>query len=167
MESYISKLSNSKIATDYIRVYFKPHLSKNQHQKYKLHIWIVQDTNIKKGQPGALKLPHMQGPGRGPTIWCIVRSLTLFLHKRLFPGLEPVTLRSHDNNFTSCAKVTPRAVHEYVEHKTYHIDSIWRQMELALSNLASFDTSHAPCLVAFETSEYTSRVGAHMENWNR
>ena len=31
-----------------------------------------------KGQPGALKLPHTQGPGRGPTIWCIVRSLTLF-----------------------------------------------------------------------------------------
>jgi hypothetical protein len=29
----------------------------------------------------------MQGPGRGPTIWCIVRSLTMFLHKRLFPGL--------------------------------------------------------------------------------
>jgi len=33
-------------------------------------------------------------------------SLTLFLHKRLFPGLEPVTFQSHDNNFTSCAKVT-------------------------------------------------------------
>jgi len=60
-----------------------------------------------KGQPGALKLPHSQGPGRGPTIWCIIRSLTLFLHKRLFLGLEPVTLRSHDNNFTSCTKVTP------------------------------------------------------------
>jgi hypothetical protein len=29
------------------------------------------------------------------------------LHKRLFPGLEPVTFQSHDNNFTSCAKVTP------------------------------------------------------------
>ncbi|AET02162.1 hypothetical protein MTR_8g035970 [Medicago truncatula] len=64
------------------------------------------DTDI-KGQPGALKLPHTQGPGRGPTIWCIVRSLTLFLHKRLFLGLEPVTLQSHDNNFTSCAEVTP------------------------------------------------------------
>jgi len=25
----------------------------------------------KKGQPGALKLPHTQGPERGPTIWCI------------------------------------------------------------------------------------------------
>jgi len=56
-----------------------------------------------KGQPDALKLPHTQGPGRGPTVWCIVRSLTLFLHKRLFPGLELVTLQSHDNNFTSCA----------------------------------------------------------------
>jgi hypothetical protein len=43
---------------------------------------------VKKGQLGALKLPHTQGPGRGPTIWCIVRSLTLFLHKRLLPGLE-------------------------------------------------------------------------------
>jgi len=60
-----------------------------------------------KGQPGALKLPHTQGSGEGPTIWCIVRSLTLFLHKRLFPRLEPVTFQSHDNNFTSCAKVTP------------------------------------------------------------
>jgi len=24
-----------------------------------------------------------------------------------FPRLEPVTLRSHDNNFTGCVKVTP------------------------------------------------------------
>ena len=68
---------------------------------------LVSWNKEKKGQPGALKLPHSQGPGRGPTIWCIVRSLTLFLHKRLFPGLEPVTLRSHDNNFTGCTKVTP------------------------------------------------------------
>jgi len=30
-------------------------------------------TIKKKGQPSALKLPHSQGPGRGPTIWCIVR----------------------------------------------------------------------------------------------
>ncbi|AES61553.1 hypothetical protein MTR_1g085990 [Medicago truncatula] len=29
------------------------------------------------------------------------------LHKRLFLGLEPVTFQSHDNKFTSCAKVTP------------------------------------------------------------
>jgi hypothetical protein len=65
----------------------------------------VASKSPKKGQPGALKLPHTQGPGRGPTIWCIVRSLTLFLHKRLFPGLEPVTFQSHDNNFTSCTKV--------------------------------------------------------------
>jgi len=70
---------------------------------------------LKKGQPGSLKLPHTQGPGRGPTIWCIVRSLTLFLHKRLFPGLEPVTLQSHDNNFISCTKVDPTFffVHQY------------------------------------------------------
>jgi len=26
------------------------------------------DTSSKKGKPGALKLPHTQGPGRGPTI---------------------------------------------------------------------------------------------------
>ena len=66
----------------------------------------MKQTEEKKGNPVHLKLPHTQGPG-GPTIWCIVRSLTLFLHKRLFPGLEPVTFQSHDNNFTSCAKVTP------------------------------------------------------------
>ena len=54
----------------------------------------------RNGQPGALKLLHTQGLGRGPTIWCIVRSLTLFLHKRLFPELKPVTFQSHDNNFT-------------------------------------------------------------------
>jgi len=47
----------------------------------------IQYHNL-KGQPGALKLPHTQGPGRGPTIWCIVRSLTLFLHKRLFQDLN-------------------------------------------------------------------------------
>jgi len=57
-----------------------------------------------EGQPGALKLPHTQGLGRGPTIWCIVCSLLLF------PGLEPVTFQSHNNNFTSCAKVTPHSV---------------------------------------------------------
>ena len=75
---------------------------------------------LKKGQPGSLKLPHTQGPGRGPTIWCIVRSLTLFLHKRLFPGLEPVTFWSHDNNFTSCAKVTPHMYELKSDKKFLH-----------------------------------------------
>jgi len=28
----------------------------------------VYKQKPKKGQPGALKLPHSQGPGRGPTI---------------------------------------------------------------------------------------------------
>jgi hypothetical protein len=60
-----------------------------------------------KGQPGALKLPHTQSPGRGPTIIGVLYAvLPCFLHKRLFPGLEPVTFQSHDNNFTSCAKVS-------------------------------------------------------------
>jgi hypothetical protein len=40
----------------------------------------------KKGQPGALE--HMQGPGRGPTIWCIVRSLTLFYTRGCFQVLS-------------------------------------------------------------------------------
>jgi len=71
-----------------------------------------------KGQPGVLKLPHTQSLGRGPTIWCIVRSLTLFLHKRLFPGLEPVTFQSHDNNFTSCAKVTPQDQSRHIQEKS-------------------------------------------------
>ncbi|RHN54124.1 putative transcription factor interactor and regulator LIM family [Medicago truncatula] len=44
------------------------------------------DISEDKGQHGALKLPHTQGSGRGLTIWCIVRNLTLFLHKRLFSG---------------------------------------------------------------------------------
>jgi len=42
-----------------------------------------------QGQPGALELPHMQGPGRGPTIWCIVRSLTLFYTRDCFQDLNP------------------------------------------------------------------------------
>ncbi|AES97666.1 hypothetical protein MTR_5g058060 [Medicago truncatula] len=42
-----------------------------------------------QGQPGVLKAPA---------------ALPSFLHKRLFPGLEPVTFQSHDNNFT----VAPR-----------------------------------------------------------
>ncbi|KEH33544.1 hypothetical protein MTR_3g045730 [Medicago truncatula] len=43
-----------------------------------------------KGKPGALKLPHMQGPGMGPTIIGVLyAALPCFLHKRLFPGLEP------------------------------------------------------------------------------
>jgi len=51
----------------------------------------------------------MQGPRRGPTIFSVFyAALPCFLHKRLFPGLEPVTFQSHDNNFTSCAKVTPQ-----------------------------------------------------------
>jgi len=55
-----------------------------------------------KGQPGALKLPHTQGPGRGPIIIGVLyAALLCFLHKRLFPGLEPVTFQSYDNNFTS------------------------------------------------------------------
>jgi len=70
----------------------------------------------------------MRGPGRGPTIWCIVRSLTLFLHKRLFPGLEPVTFQSHDNNFTSCTRVTPRYEYDllpYFFHDIQHINIIF------------------------------------------
>ena len=63
----------------------------------------------KKGQPGALKLLHTQGPGRGPTIIGVLyAALLCFLHKRLFLGLEPVTFQLHDNNFTSCTKVTPQ-----------------------------------------------------------
>ncbi|KEH16680.1 hypothetical protein MTR_0116s0030 [Medicago truncatula] len=38
--------------------------------------------------------------------WPKKGSHQLFLHKKLFPGIEPVTLQSHDNNFTS-VKVTP------------------------------------------------------------
>ena len=50
-----------------------------------------ENTNITtKEQPGALKLPHTQGPGKGPTIWCIVRSLTLFFYTRgCFQDLNP------------------------------------------------------------------------------
>ena len=79
--------------------------SKFCRQKQKIWFFWVCQFSSTKGQPGALKLPHTQGLGRGPTIWCTIRSLTLFLHKRLFPRLEPVTLQSHDNNFTSCVKV--------------------------------------------------------------
>lgn len=32
-----------------------------------------------------------------PTIWCIVRNFILFLHKRLFVGLEQVTFQSHNS----------------------------------------------------------------------
>lgn len=38
----------------------------------------IRDIRHVKGQPGALKLPRTQGAGRGPIIWCIVRSLALF-----------------------------------------------------------------------------------------
>jgi len=50
-------------------------------------------THVKgKGQPDALKLPHTQGPGRGPTIFGVLyAALPCFLHMRLFPRLEPVT----------------------------------------------------------------------------
>ena len=67
----------------------------------------------KKEQSGALKLPHTRGPERGPTIFGVLdAALPCFLHKRLFPELEPLTFQSHDNNLTSCAKVTPRKIHQ-------------------------------------------------------
>jgi len=84
----------------------------------------------KKGQPGALKLPHSQGPEKGPTIWCIVRSLTLFLHKWLFPGLKPVTLRSHDNNFTSYRERRS----EKIEHKMEE----WENAQLIYLEITTF-----------------------------
>jgi len=56
---------------------------------------IYSGVMIKKGQPGARKLPHTQGPGRGPTIFGVLyTALPCFLHKRLFSGLEPVTFQS-------------------------------------------------------------------------
>ena len=65
------------------------------------------------GQPDALILPHTQGPGRDPTIFGVLyAALPCFLHKRMFPSLNPcVAFQSHDNNFTSCAKVTPHSPH--------------------------------------------------------
>jgi len=52
-----------------------------RHFLYNLH----SSVKRAKGQPGALKLPHRQGSGRGPTIWCIVRGLTLFFTQEAVP----------------------------------------------------------------------------------
>jgi len=54
----------------------------------------------KKRATWCIEAPAFAGSGKGShhLVYCF----SLFLHKRLFPGLEPVT----DNNFTSCAKVT-------------------------------------------------------------
>ena len=58
-----------------------------------LRVLFMLLPTINKGQPGALKLPHKQGPGRVPTIFGVLyAALPWFLHKRLFPGLEPVNL---------------------------------------------------------------------------
>jgi len=63
-------------------------------------------SKLHKRATRCTKAPAYAEFEKGPTIWCIVLSLTLFLHKRLFSGLEPVTFQSHDNNFTSCTKAT-------------------------------------------------------------
>ncbi|AES97411.1 transmembrane protein, putative [Medicago truncatula] len=53
--------------------------------------------------------PTRWGLGRGLIVFGVLYAvLSCFLHKRLFPGLKPVTFQSNDNNFTSCAKVTPQ-----------------------------------------------------------
>jgi len=96
--------------------------------------------NAIKRQPGALKLPHTQGPGRGPTIFGVLyATLPYFLHKRLFPGLEPVTFQSHDNNFTSCAKVTPQVAKCHKMVKSYaprNLNSMINFMHLTSWNMA-------------------------------
>jgi len=73
--------------------------------KYLWKLRYLHDIEVacSKGQPGALKLPHTQGPEGVPPFGVLYAALPYFLHKRLFPGLEPVTFQSHDNNFTSCA----------------------------------------------------------------
>jgi len=69
--------------------------------KQYLWVWIffVCIKNIiKKGQSGALKLPHTHDPGMSPTIFNVLyAALSCFLHKRLFLRLESVTFLSHDN----------------------------------------------------------------------
>jgi len=68
-----------------------------------------QDLNLwpfgtERGQPGA-QSSHIRRVRKGvPPFGVLYAVLPCFLHKRLFPRLEPVTFRSHDNNFT----VAPR-----------------------------------------------------------
>ncbi|KEH16427.1 transmembrane protein, putative [Medicago truncatula] len=50
--------------------------------------------------------PAYAGSGKGSHYLVYCTQSYSVLHKRLFPGLEPVTFQSHDNNFTSCVKVT-------------------------------------------------------------
>ncbi|AES87682.1 hypothetical protein MTR_4g032170 [Medicago truncatula] len=68
---------------------------------------IVVGLNIKKRATRCTRAPAYAGSGKGfrHLVYC-TQSYPV-LHKRLFSGLEPVTFQSHDNNFTSCAKVTP------------------------------------------------------------
>lgn len=62
-------------------------------------ILIPKDKLFKKDIP-VYKAPTNVGPGEGSDhIGSIVWNLILYC-KRLFPRFEPVTLRSHNNNFT-------------------------------------------------------------------
>jgi len=60
---------------------------------------------IKKRGVRCTKAPTYTGYGKGSHHFGVLyATLPCFLHKRLFPGLEPVTFQSHDSNFT----VAPR-----------------------------------------------------------
>jgi len=43
---------------------------------------------------------------RSHHIGVLYAALPCFLHKMLFPGLEPATFQSHDNNFTVASRLT-------------------------------------------------------------
>ena len=61
----------------------------------------------KSGQPGGLKLPLTLGPGRGPTIWCIVRSLNLIFTQEAFSCTWTCDLSVTWQQHYRCVKAPP------------------------------------------------------------
>jgi len=72
----------------------------------KLPFHIPSQQNVLKRAARCSKPPAHIGSEKGFHHFGVLYAiLPCFLHKRLFPGLEPVTFKSRDNNFT----VAPRA----------------------------------------------------------
>jgi len=85
-------------------------INKNYQLKQKQNKKTV-DVKDNQTSESCTKVPHTRRVcKRVSSFGVLYAALTCFLRKRLFPGLEPVTFQSHDNNFSDCVKVTPQVI---------------------------------------------------------
>jgi hypothetical protein len=94
-------------------------------------------------QKGSLVLPLAQGPRKDLDTLGHVRSLPLHFCKRLFPGLEPMTLSSQANSFTAAPRLPFKAINTPIYDEKYLVSN---HTKLLLKTYAIHNPYNVTCL---------------------